>query len=215
MHTSCIGRALRSESGGRRFDRTVLLSTGARRGAALVVAGSAFAALAETAAADPLTDGDLAFARLLVGGELLTIDFYARATESGHFGSVGRKYLSNAYRNELDHYESISEILTGAGYVPATAADFDFGYPRGSFASRGAIARLGRELETVSLGSYLGAVAAIQSPTLIQPLARIAASEAQHLSLWGYELGGHPLSAAFPAPYTIEQVSAAMEKYAA
>jgi hypothetical protein len=181
----------------------------------LLVAGSAFGTLAGTAAADPLSDNDLAFARLLVGAELLAIDFYVRAIESDRFASVGRKYLRNAFANEVDHYRSIAEILTGSGHVPATGDDFDFGYPRGSFASRVSIARLGRDLETLFLGSYLGAVEAVQAPVLIQPLARIAASEAQHLSLWGYELGGHPLSAAFPAPYTIDQVSTAMDRFAA
>jgi hypothetical protein len=197
-----------------RLSRAELLSTGAKRGAALLVAGSAFGALAETASADPLADGDLAFARLLVGVELLSIDFYVRALNAGRFRAVGHKYLRSAFVNEVDHYRSVSAILTGAGYVPASADDFEFSYPARTFKTRLAIARMGRELETVFLGSYLGAVAAVQAQSLVQPLARIAASEAQHLSLWGYELGGRPVSAAFPAPYTIDQVSNAMDKFA-
>ena len=196
------------------LSRAELLSTGARRGAALLVAGTAFGALAETAAADPLSDNDLAFARLLTGAELLSIDFYMRALDANRFRATGRKYLHNAFVNEIDHYRSVSAILSGAGYTPADGSDFEFTYPAGSFASRLSIARLGRELETIFLGSYLGAVAAVQTQALLQPFARIAASEAQHLSLWGYELGGHPVSAAFPTPYTIDQVSAAMDKYA-
>ena len=198
-----------------RLSRAKLLSTGARRGASLIVAGSAFGALAETAAADPLSDSDLAFARLLVGAELLAIDFYVRALNSGMFKPVGHKYIGIAFSNELDHYRSVSAILSGAGYVPATAEDFVFSYPSGTFKTRVAIAQEGRTLETLILGSYLGAVAAIQSQPLVQPLARIAASEAQHLSLWGYELGGRPVSLAFPKPFTIDQVSAAMDAYAA
>ena len=180
----------------------------------MLVAGAGFGALAETAAADPLADNDLAFARLLVGVELLSIDYYVRALSANRFGAVGRKYLRTAFGNEVAHYRSVSEILTGAGYVAADPKDFEFTYPAGSFASRGAIARLGRELETIFLGSYLGAVAAVQSQPLVQPLARIAASEAQHLSLWGFQLGGRPISVAFPNPYTIEEVSAAMDQYA-
>ena len=181
----------------------------------MLVAGSVFGALTETAAADPLSDNDLAFARLLVGVELLSIDFYVRALEAGRFKPVGRKYLRNAFMNEVDHYRSVSGILSGAGYVPATGDDFEFSYPSSTFKSSLSIARLGRDLETMFLGSYLGAVDAVQAQSLTQPLARIAASEAQHLSLWGFELGGHPVSAAFPAPYAIDQVSAAMDKYAA
>ena len=181
----------------------------------MIVAGSAFGAFAETAAADPLSDTDLAFARLLVGAELLSIDFYVRALNAGRFRAVGHKYLDATFANELDHYRSVSAILSGAGYVPATAEDFQFTYPAGTFKTRLAIAQQGRSLETLFLGSYLGAVAAVQTQSLVQPLARIAASEAQHLSLWGYELGGRPLSSSFPKPYTIDEVSAAMDAYAA
>ena len=198
-----------------RLSRAELLSTGARRGMALVVAGSAFGVLADSAAADPLPDSDLAFARLLVGVELLSIDFYVRALNAGRFKAVGHKYLDVAFSNELDHYRSVSAILSGAGYVPATAEDFQFSYPSGTFKTRLAIAQQGRSLETLFLGSYLGAVEAIQTQSLVQPLARIAASEAQHLSLWGFELGGRPVSAAFPKPFTIDEVSAAMDEYAA
>ena len=85
-----------------RLNRAELLSTGVRRGAALLVAGSAFGALTESAAAsDQLSDDDLAFARLLVGVELLSIDFYTRALDAGRFRAVGHKYLHNALANEV------------------------------------------------------------------------------------------------------------------
>jgi hypothetical protein len=197
------------------FSRSEFLSKGARHGAALLAAGTALGALAEAASADPLSDNDLAFARLLVAAELLSVDFYIRATDANRFRAVGRKYLHSAFSNEVAHYHTVSSILSGAGYLPATAQDFDFSYPPGSFKSRLSIAQLGRELETVFLGSYLGAVAAVQSQPLAGPLARIAASEAQHLSLWGYELGGRPLSLAFPAPYTIDEASTALSAFVA
>ncbi len=181
----------------------------------MLVAASAFGALAEGAQADPLSDNDLAFARLLTGVELLAVDFYERALKASRFRAVGNKYLGNTLSNEQEHYGSVSAILTGAGYTPAAAADFVFTYPAGAFGSRLSIARLGRELETIFLGSYLGAVAAVQAQFLVQPLARIAASEAQHLSVWGYELGGRPLSLAFPAPFTIDESSAALDEYTA
>jgi hypothetical protein len=206
---------MQAHSARARLSRAELLSTGARRGATLLVAGSAFGALAQGAQADPLSDNDLAFARLLTGAELLAIDFYEQALKAAQFGGVGSKYLGNALSNEQEHYGSVSAILSGAGYTPAAAADFVFTYPAGAFGSRLSIARLGRDLETMFLGSYLGAVAAVQAQWLVQPLARIAASEAQHLGVWGYELGGRPLSLAFPAPFTIDESSAAMDEYTA
>ena len=198
-----------------RLSRAQLLGTGARRGAAVLVAGSVAGAFAADAAADPLSPNDLAFARLLVGVELLSIDFYFRAMNSGRFKPVGQKYLRNTFVNEIDHSRTVSDILSGAGYTPATASDFEFIYPKRTFTSRGAVATLGRELETVSLGAYLGAVGGVQAQALVQPLARIATSEAQHLSMWASELGGHPLSAAFPAPLTIDQVSSALDQFTA
>jgi len=198
-----------------RLSRADLLAAGARRGAAVVVAGSAFGALAGDAAADPLTDNDLALARMLVGAELLAIDFYQRAVAAARFGPVGQKYLRTASADEVEHNRTVSEILTGAGYTAATAADFDFVYPKRTFASPGAIAQLARQMETTFLGAYLGAVGSVDSPALVQPLARIAASEAQHLTLWGIELGGRPLSEAFPAPFAPNQVTTTLDQYTA
>jgi Ferritin-like domain len=200
---------------GESLTRAGLLAAGARGGVALIASGTIFAAAAETASADPLSDNDLAFARLLVGAELLSIDFYVHAMNAGRFGPVGHKYMRTVFGNEVDHNRSVSAILTGAGYDAASPEDFEFTYPKGTFKSRGGIARFGRQLETILVGAYLGAVAGVQTQTLVQPFARIAASEAQHLSLWGLELGGHPVSAAFPAPLTIDQVSDAMDAFAA
>jgi hypothetical protein len=193
--------------------RSALLSTGAKRGAALLAAGSAFETFGGVAAADPLPDGDLAFARLLVGAELLAIDFYTQAIAAKQFKPVGQKYMAVALQNEQAHYQAVAQILTGASQTPAAAADFTFSYPAGSFASRGKIASLGRQLESVFLGAYLGAIGGLQTAALAEPLARIAASESQHLSLWETELDGRPISSAFPAPISIDQVSDAMDAF--
>lgn len=178
-----------------------------------MAAGSVFEAFSGSVAAAPLPDGDLAFARLLVGAELLAIDFYTQAIAAKQFGPVTQKYMAIALQNEQAHYQSVSLILSGAGQTPAVATDFNFSYPSGSFGSRGSIASLGRQLETVFLGAYLGAIAGIQTAALAGPLARIAASESQHLSLWETEVDGRPISSAFPAPITIDQVSDAMAAY--
>jgi hypothetical protein len=196
-----------------RLTRARLLAAGARHGGVLLVAGTGLGALAAPASADPLADGDLAFARLLTATELLSIDFYTRVLAADRFGPVCRKYAARALADENMHYASVSAILSGAGLVPATAQDFDFNYPAAAFSSRGSIATLGRDLETAFLGAYLGAVAAVQSRPLLQPLARIGASEAQHLGIWGHELGGRPSSLAFPAPLTIDQASAVLDEY--
>src|SRR4029079_10431656 len=77
------------------FSRSQLFSRGAKTGAALLVGGAALW-YAESAKAEPLPDGDLAYARLLVGLELLSIDFYARALDAKQFKRHGQKKLREA-----------------------------------------------------------------------------------------------------------------------
>jgi hypothetical protein len=179
----------------------------------VVLAGSVAGAFAGSAAADTISDADLAYARLLVGAELLAADFYGQAIAAKQFGAHATRYLERALFNEQEHYTSVAGILSGAGQTPAVAADFDFAYPKGSFASKGAIAKLGVTLETTFLGAYLGAVGALQNAPLIQPVARIAASEAQHLSVFTELLGGDPVGISFPAPLSIEDASNALDAY--
>jgi len=194
--------------------RAQLLSRTARGGAAALVAGSALGQFVGTAAADPLPDGDLAYARLLVATELLGADFYARALASGKAGPRLAKRLRLARANELEHYQSVGQILSGAGLVPAAPEDIDFGYPRGTFASEGSLAGFALELETIMLGAYLGAVEGIQTNALKPVVARIGASEAQHVAYLA-TIRGLASFQAFPNPMTIQQVSNALDAYTA
>jgi hypothetical protein len=195
------------------LNRAQLVSRGLRGGAAVLVAGSATGFGAGPASADVIPDDDLAYARLLVAVELLGADFYARAVASKWFDGRTQASLRRARFNEREHYKSVAGILSGAGQTPAVAADFDFSYPKGSFASRTAIARLGVTLEATFLGAYLGAVGALQTGALKQPLARIAASEAEHLGVLTQLAGGTPFELSFPEALTIEEASNALDAY--
>jgi hypothetical protein len=194
--------------------RAQLFSRTAKGGAALLVAGSALGQFVGTAAADPLPDGDLAYARLLVATELLGADFYAKAIASHKVGPHLLKRLKLAHANELQHYQSVGAILTGAGFTPAGGGDIDFSYPRGAFRSEGSVAKVALELETVMLGAYLGAVEGIQTSALKPVVARIAASEAQHVAYLS-TIKGLSSFQAFPNPMTIQQVSNALDVYTA
>lgn len=195
------------------MNRGQLLERSAKGGASLIIAGSAAGTLARRAAADVISDADLAYARLLVGTELLAADFYGQAIAAKQFEGRDLKYLKRALFNEQEHYQSVSMILSGAGQAPAVAGDFDFAYPKGSFASKASIGALGAALETVSLGAYLGAVGALQSSAFKQPFARIAASEAQHLSLFEGLLGRNAVGNSFPDPLSIDEASNALDLY--
>ena len=133
--------------------RAALLGRGARGGAALVVAGGAVGALAETASADPLPDQDLAYARLLVGAELLASDFYTQAiAASNDRRRRSRSTSKRAYLNEQEHYQSVAGILSGAGQTPAVSADVDFSYPTGTFDNEKSILKAAATARVAVLG---------------------------------------------------------------
>ncbi len=193
--------------------RADLLARGGRGGAALLLAGSAVALRPGPAAAAAPPDNDLAYARLLVGVELLTIDFYTRALAGRRFGKPATSDLKRALADEQRHYLLVAAVLSNAGQVPATADDIDFSYPAGAFASRGSIAKLGIHLESVALGAYLGAVDGYQTNALKLPAAQIAANEAEHRSVFTALQRGQRIGPAFAAPLRIDQVSDALDTY--
>jgi hypothetical protein len=174
------------------------------------VGGSAVGALAPSARA-AVPDGDLAYARLLVGLELLSLDFYSAALRSGNY-DPGLE-LRRARAAEKQHYDAVASVLADAGQVPATAQDIDFSYPRGSFDSHRSIALLAVRLESLSLGAYLGAVRALETPEFRNHAARAAASEAQHLSVFSGAVGGRRLGPPLPPTLSIDRVSNALDAY--
>jgi hypothetical protein len=195
--------------------RADLLRRGGRGGAALVLAGPALAlAPAEAQAATP-SDNDLTYARLFVACELLACDFYRRAVGSWRSGSRNLEALRRSLYDERKHLRVVGEILLEAGQTPAKPGDIDFIYPARAFASRGAIAALGARLETLFRGAYLGAVAGFDADELKALAARIAASEAQHLSVIAAEAGGERIGAAFPRPLTIDEASDQLDRFTA
>jgi hypothetical protein len=177
------------------------------------LASAAVLAVAPTALADALPDSDLASARVLAALELLLQDFYGRALAARKLGTAGRDGLLRGRFNEAEHLAAVSQILTGAGQTPASAGDIDFAYPGHAYDSVASIARLGATLEQLALGAYLGAVADVKSVALKQPLARIAACEAQHLGFFRGIATGHQLAQSFPEPLTIDAVSNALDRY--
>jgi hypothetical protein len=197
-----------------RVSRGQLISRGAKGGAALLLAGPFAGSLVDSAAAaDTVPDSDLAYARLLVGAELLGLDFYTRAIVSKQLSGDRLESLKRARLNERDHYNRMAEILSGAGQTPAVASDFDFTYPKGAFASKSSIAKLGVRLEAAFMGAYLGAVESLQTNALKQPVAQIAANEAEHLSVFMRLSGRSPIGIALPRPLTIDEASNALDVF--
>jgi hypothetical protein len=186
-----------------------------RTGFLAVAGGSALGAFTGVAHADVYGDNDLAHLRLLTAVELLGADFYRSAIEARPFDRPGQALLTRAAFNEREHYDSLAAFLTAAGQTPATAADIDFMYPKGTFASTGAVTKTAVALETMFLGAYLGAVAGVDNASLKPPLARIAANQAEHLAVFTTLLGRESFALSFPAALTIEEASNALDAYTA
>lgn len=195
--------------------RGQLLFRSAKGGAALLVTGSALGNFAASAAAAPLLPADLAYARLLVGAELLASDFYTQAIAAANTGPTITKYLKLAYANEQEHYQSVAGIVSGAGQTPAVSGDIDFSYPDGTFDTQKSVVAFAQQLEQTVLGAYLGAVDGIQANELKLGIARIAACEAQHVSYFTTAMGGKAFSLSFPVALTIDQASNAIDAYTA
>ena len=184
-----------------------------RRGAALAVAGGAVGVFADTALADPISDQDLAYVRLLVTAELLQSNFYSQAIAASVASPEVTKYLKRAYLNEQEHYQSVAGIVTGTGNVPAVASDINFSYPDGTFADEKSILKAAAALENAVVATYAGAMGGIVTNQFKSGLAQIALCEAQHASYFAVQSGGKPFWLSFPAALTIQQASDAMNQY--
>lgn len=195
------------------FTRGALLSHGARAAGALAVGGAGLGGLVPSARADTLPDNDLAYLRLVIASELLAIDFYTTLLAAKKCKAGAAAGLRKALGDERAHYGALARALTAAGQNPATAADIDFAYPRGSFASRGSIARLGTRLEQMFVGVALGATAGLQTEALRLQVAQIAASESRHLATFAVLTGRSPVGPAFPAALSLDRATSALAAF--
>jgi rubrerythrin len=196
-----------------RVSRAGLLRRGVAGSGALLLSGSAASVLATAARAATIPDSDLAYLRLLVGAELLAVDFQTQALASGKLTPALAAAIKQMLADEKAHYNSLSTLITGAGQVPATADDINFTYPKRSFGSEASMLKLATSLETLTLSAYLGAIENIQTPQLRLPIGQIAANEAQHVSAMAVAAGKPIIGRAFAPSLQIDAVSTALDAY--
>jgi len=189
------------------------LRHGAVGGGALVLSASGLGALSGAASAATLPDGDLAYLRLLVAAELLAADFQGQALRSGKLSRSRGALVRRMAADEKVHYSGLAELLSNAGQVPATAADIDFSYPKGSFESARAIMKLAARIEALTLGAYLGAVENVQTPDIRLPIGQIVANEAQHVGALAGAAGRPVIGKAFAPALQIDTASAALSAF--
>ena len=194
--------------------RAELLRRGAVGGGALLVSASGFSAFAGTASADAPPDADLAYLRLLIAAELLAIDFQTHALASRKLHTKGAAALVRRMRaDENAHYVKLAAMLTAAGQTPATSADIDFSYPKGSFRSESSILKLAGRLERLMLGAYLGAAENVETAELRLPIGQIAANEAQHVGALEALEGRSVIGKAFAPALQMGSVSDALDEF--
>lgn len=180
----------------------------------MLFAGPALTLVPGARAGTP-SDNDLAYARLFVTCELLACDFYRRALGSRLFDDAAIPELRRSLYAERRHLRAMATVLRDAGQTPPKPGDIDFIYPRRAFSSRRSTGGVGARLESLFVGAYLGAVAGFDAPELQTLAARIAASEAQHLSVMAAAAGGEQVGPAFPRPLTIDRASDELDAFTA
>jgi len=189
-----------------------LLKRGALGGGALLVSASGFAGVAS--AADTIPDSDLAYLRLLIAAELLGVDFQTHTLASHKLRRNGASAVFRRMRaNENAHYAHLAKLMTDAGQTPATSADIDFTYPKGTFRTQASILKLAGRLEHLMVGAYLGAVENVVAPDLRLPLGQIAANEAQHSSALAALTGEQAIGKAFAPALQMGAVSDALDEF--
>ncbi len=195
------------------FSRSALLRRGVQGGGVVLVAGSGIAALAAAASAATLPDGDLAYLRLLIGAELLEVDFQSQALASGKLGAASTAIVKQMAADEKAHYNSLAQLQAGGGQTPATSDDIDFSYPKGSFDTEQSILELANSIETVVVGAYMGAIQNVQTPQLRLPIGQIAGNEAQHVGALAALAGKPVIGRAFAPSLQIGAVSTFLDTF--
>lgn len=139
------------------------------------------------------------------------MDFYARAACVPGLSAAEAGYLRALQDHEGIHYAAL--VAARGDDVPT---GLRFSYPAGTFESPARAARTGAALETTFLGAYLGAVEELADPGLRDLAARIAASEAQHLSGLDALLAWGPAPApSLPSVLTVREAAAALAPFLA
>ncbi len=195
-----------------RCSRADFVRRGVVGGGVILASGSALGVVAGSAEA-AVPDNDLSYLRLLIGAELLAVDFQTQALASGKLSTSSARWLKEMLADEHAHYKGLSNLLLATGQVPASADDINFTYPRGSFGTEASIMKLAARLEELALGAYLGAVEHVQTPRLRLPLGQVAANEAQHVAALASAAGRSPIGRAFAPALRIDAVSTALDVY--
>ena len=152
---------------------------------AFLLAGGALL-LGGASAAVAATEEDEALLRLGAAAELVAAAFYYRALTSRHFDRRDRAELRRARLADQSHY---SALVAQLGPTAPVASDFDLRLPKAAFDSEEGARALGTRIERAVLGVHLTAASSLSTPELRALAARMAASEAAHVTFLSGTVG--------------------------
>ena len=150
---------------------------------------------------------------MLIGVELLAVDFYTNAIASKHLRAGTLDDARVALINESEHYAYLASVLSAVGQTALTGDDVNFSYPTAAFYSADAVTGLAVSLELLSLGAYVGTSGNLTNPVLQSVVAQITANEAQHFAAFANRAGQPAFHDAFPGALTIAEASDALDAY--
>jgi hypothetical protein len=187
--------------------RESFLRTGAA--AALGAAVAPATALAALPTPAPVGD-DEGYLQFGVLAERTSLAFYRRARAMKRtWHAPERARLTQAIGQKVAHVQRLNAVL---GADAPAASDFAVALPRQAFATRGGALTLGRRLEGLLTGVYVGAVAFTADPATRLLLGRLLANDAQqHAAL--RVLAGMPAAAGLPDPVDLDTAGAELDRF--
>jgi hypothetical protein len=167
------------------------------------LSAAAFLALGASEA-QAATEEELAWLRLSASAELVAEAFCAGAAGARVLSRAERRRFREALAADRRHYGFLSAAI---GPGAPTELDLSIAFRRATFRSRARLLAVGTRIKRTLVGLNLGATGAISNAGLRALSARIAASEAAHLSYLSSLGGGAVLGAAMPSVLDIEQAT--------
>lgn len=171
---------------------------------------AALLALGGAGLARAATEEDLAWLRLSASAELVAAAFCAAGARARVLSPGERRRFREALTADRRHYILLAAAI---GADAPTESDFSIGFPRRTFGSRARLLAVGARIKRTLVGLNLGATESISDPGLRALTARIAASEAAHLSYLSSLAGGAVLGAAMPRVLGIEGATAGLAPF--
>jgi Ferritin-like domain len=147
---------------------------------------------------------DMAWLRLSASAELVAEAFCLRAARAPVLEGDERQRFREALAADRRHYGLLAAAI---GPEAPTTLDFSIGFRRSTFRSRARLLAVGVRIKRTLVGLNLGAAGAISDAGLRALTARIAASEAAHLSYLSSLRGSAVLGAALPDVLDLERAT--------